>query len=327
VHRRIVIQDKQHCALSAKLFCPVSHDVPMQAESRTDDPARRRGRQPARKLSYPETDSSRAFCRLFRGGSTETLSCAKSAALVIALHGRATLMLSRLQIALTRRCWLSIEREPCELVLEPEALALIVHFPPQALRWMQSGVRHGFSVGHGKADAQSLLRLIGAFRRHPGAPAHWLEGIDLRVAGELPAMLAGLIFEGVSLRHIPGRSLRAKRTTLSRLRRAQLEIEYGHDVPVSVSELASRASVSTCHMSKIFTKFNGVGVRRSLIKARMERAAFLLAESDTAVLASEIGESVGYRNACAFTRAFSNYFGVSPSEYRKRHKPSVRGAV
>ncbi|MDG2517153.1 helix-turn-helix transcriptional regulator [Lysobacter soli] len=329
MHKRIVVHGKQHRTSSAKLFCsPHSLDAQMQVSSRTENHvARRGGRQSVCTLPYPESDSHQAFCRILRAGHAETLCCGRSAAFVAVLHGRATLRLARLQIPLDRRCWVSMEREHCELLLEPGALALVVHLPPQALRWMQSGMRHGFSVGRGRADAQSLLRLIGAYRRHPAAPGYWRDGIDLRAAGELPAMLAALVFEGVSLRHIPGRSLRVKRTTLSRLRRAQLEIEYGHDVPVSMSALASRASVSTCHMSKIFTRFNGIGVRRSLIKARMERAALLLAESDAAVLASEIGESVGYRNACAFTRAFSNYFGVSPSEFRKRHKAAAEGTA
>ena len=48
----------------------------------------------------------------------------------------------------------------------------------------------------------------------------------------------------------------------------------------------------------------------------MERAASLL--KDPAIRITEIASRVGYPDNTYFSKAFRNYFGVSPSEYRSR---------
>jgi AraC family transcriptional regulator len=86
--------------------------------------------------------------------------------------------------------------------------------------------------------------------------------------------------------------------------------------PLSVAEVAKTARLSTFHFHRIFSAVMGEPVGRYITRKRLEVAALRLAyEPDRSV--TEIGDSCGYSSTSNFTKAFTAYFGVSPTRVRR----------
>lgn len=88
---------------------------------------------------------------------------------------------------------------------------------------------------------------------------------------------------------------------------------YARDL--QLAEVANRVSMNYSYFSKLFKERTGLTFTAYLIKVRMEEAHKLL--KDPSARINEISEKVGYGNLYHFSRAFKNYYGVSPKEYRK----------
>lgn len=69
------------------------------------------------------------------------------------------------------------------------------------------------------------------------------------------------------------------------------------------------------YVSRIFKEATGENFHAFLNRLKMEKAARLLRQES--YLTYEIGAMVGYSNQKNFTRAFKQFFGVSPREYRR----------
>lgn len=87
---------------------------------------------------------------------------------------------------------------------------------------------------------------------------------------------------------------------------------------VSMAVIANGMDLSYAYFSKIFRDETGVTFSHFLMEYRMREAEAKLKNSDITV--REIAASVGYNNPKHFTRAFKNYFGVSPKLYRQNNK-------
>ncbi|WP_171056059.1 helix-turn-helix domain-containing protein [Paenibacillus sinopodophylli] len=84
---------------------------------------------------------------------------------------------------------------------------------------------------------------------------------------------------------------------------------------VQLAEVANRVSMNYSYFSKLFKERTGLTFTAYLIKVRMEEASKLL--QDPTLRINEVSEKVGYGNLYHFSRAFKNYFGISPKEYRR----------
>jgi len=62
----------------------------------------------------------------------------------------------------------------------------------------------------------------------------------------------------------------------------------------------------------------GISIKSYLLSFRMERAGFLLEQSNKTITA--IAENVGYRNVCNFHKIFKSYFSVTPLQFRKERQ-------
>ena len=91
---------------------------------------------------------------------------------------------------------------------------------------------------------------------------------------------------------------------------------------LSVAEVSRRAGLSAPRLRVIFREATGLSPKQFQLKARMERAARLLAESPLSV--GEIATQVGYDNIYHFSRQFKRAFGISPGHYRQA-LPDPRG--
>ncbi|TYP76729.1 helix-turn-helix domain-containing protein [Paenibacillus methanolicus] len=88
---------------------------------------------------------------------------------------------------------------------------------------------------------------------------------------------------------------------------------YSRDL--QLAEVANRVSMNYSYFSKLFKERTGLTFTAYLTKVRMEEAQKLLKNPTLRI--NEISEKVGYSNLYHFSRAFKNYFGVSPKEHRK----------
>lgn len=84
--------------------------------------------------------------------------------------------------------------------------------------------------------------------------------------------------------------------------------------PLRVEELAAVAGMSRSSFAERFTDVVGIGARRYILLRRMEKAAFLLRDTDVPV--SEIACRVGYDATEAFSRAFKRQMGTAPLDWR-----------
>lgn len=80
-------------------------------------------------------------------------------------------------------------------------------------------------------------------------------------------------------------------------------------------EIANYLKISETYLNKQFLKNNGITPKKFVQKARMENAIKLLSEDNSTM--SEIAELCGFSSIYNFSRAFKNYTGKSPTEYKK----------
>ena len=85
----------------------------------------------------------------------------------------------------------------------------------------------------------------------------------------------------------------------------------------SLENTALHVHLSPGYFSKLFHKITLVTFSDYLIQCKMERAAELLQNIDFKMY--EISLMVGYDNPKNFTRAFKQYFNVTPREYRNHN--------
>ncbi|MFD2330446.1 helix-turn-helix domain-containing protein [Cohnella sp. GCM10020058] len=84
---------------------------------------------------------------------------------------------------------------------------------------------------------------------------------------------------------------------------------------IQLAEMANRVSMNYSYFSRLFKERTGLTFTAYLIKVRMEEARKLL--QDPTLRINEVSDRVGYGNLYHFSRAFKNYFGMSPKEYRR----------
>jgi AraC family transcriptional regulator len=97
-------------------------------------------------------------------------------------------------------------------------------------------------------------------------------------------------------------------------------VEVHLDEPLDPPRLAKEAALSLHHFHRIFRAQRGESVMQLVRRLRLERSARALRASRDPV--TTIAFAAGYGSHEAFTRAFVERFGVSPSAYRA--EPSIR---
>ncbi|MGO4109116.1 AraC family transcriptional regulator [Paenibacillus sp. YAF4_2] len=91
-----------------------------------------------------------------------------------------------------------------------------------------------------------------------------------------------------------------------------METHYAEGI--TVTDIAQLTGMHRSHLSSRFKHSFGMSPREYLIKLRMERAEEMLHNRTLSI--TEISLSLGYSDLYTFSRAFSTYYGMSPSHYR-----------
>lgn len=107
---------------------------------------------------------------------------------------------------------------------------------------------------------------------------------------------------------------RASEQQNRRLLRARDAMDRAYAQPLDVPWLARIAHVSPAHFIRIFAATFGETPHRYLQRRRVERAMFLLRESERSV--TDICMAVGFASLGTFSRTFRDVVGSSPSQYR-----------
>ena len=90
----------------------------------------------------------------------------------------------------------------------------------------------------------------------------------------------------------------------------------------SAAELAQQFGISETCLKNYFRGVYGRGYSELLTEIRMKKAAELLLAGEMKI--AQISDAVGYATQSRFARAFRNYFGAAPLEYKRTENLKMR---
>jgi AraC family transcriptional regulator len=108
---------------------------------------------------------------------------------------------------------------------------------------------------------------------------------------------------------------RQRREYTARINRVLDYIDRHIDQELTLDELANVANFSRFHFHRIFKAMVGETLSRFIQRLRIERAAAQLTGNPQKTI-TEIALDCGFSGSAAFSRAFRDFFGMSPSEWR-----------
>ena len=86
----------------------------------------------------------------------------------------------------------------------------------------------------------------------------------------------------------------------------------------TLSEMAKKYGYSPDYLGRVFTSVAGIPISEYVKNAKLNQAKLLLAS--TSMTVDEIADSLGYYDACYFSRQFKKETGCTPMLYRKSKK-------
>ncbi|MFC5653584.1 AraC family transcriptional regulator [Paenibacillus solisilvae] len=87
---------------------------------------------------------------------------------------------------------------------------------------------------------------------------------------------------------------------------------------VSISQIASELNLSRSQCTKIFNKIYGISPRQYVTQLKLTRAKHLLVSTNWTI--EEISIALGFNSASHFSRQFRQGTGVSPAQFRPKHR-------
>jgi AraC-like DNA-binding protein len=114
---------------------------------------------------------------------------------------------------------------------------------------------------------------------------------------------------------------RAAEESNRHLLRARDAMDRSYAEPLDIPSLARIAHVSEAHFIRTFRATFGETPHRYLQRRRVERAMFLLCQTDRSV--TDVCLDVGFTSLGTFSRTFRAIVGETPSAYRARAVPQA----
>ncbi|MGI6106317.1 MAG: response regulator transcription factor [Lachnospiraceae bacterium] len=107
-------------------------------------------------------------------------------------------------------------------------------------------------------------------------------------------------------------------TASERVREVMMYVGTHMDQPVTRRDAAKYVYMNEDYFSRIFRRETGMGFKEYVTEVKMNYAKRLLEETDMPVVI--ISSKVGYDDFNNFSKSFRKLVGVSPTEYRKKHR-------
>lgn len=117
--------------------------------------------------------------------------------------------------------------------------------------------------------------------------------------------------------------LRCKEEYLRRIHKVQDYIEQHMGDAMTIEDLANAAGFSKYHFSRIFQGVLQESPAQYVYRIRMEYAMFLLAHRADKNM-TDIAYELGFTDSAVFSRAFKNFLGISPREYRQEYSKNCK---
>lgn len=117
-----------------------------------------------------------------------------------------------------------------------------------------------------------------------------------------------------------------KEEYIHRIHNVQDYIEHNMEKNITIEELAKVAGFSKYHFSRIFSSVLQESLAHYVNRIRMEKALFLLAHRPDLNM-TDIAYEMGFTDSAIFSRAFRNYYGMTPSGYRREYSKNCKEPV
>jgi AraC family transcriptional regulator len=88
--------------------------------------------------------------------------------------------------------------------------------------------------------------------------------------------------------------------------------------PLRIAEVASVVHVHPAHLARVFRRHHGETIGHRIRRLRLDWAIGELVETDRPL--REIAAMAGFAHQSHFTRAFKEYTGWPPAQYRERRR-------
>lgn len=113
---------------------------------------------------------------------------------------------------------------------------------------------------------------------------------------------------------------------VTRIHKVQDYIEENYGKNLSTEELAEVAGFSKYHFNRIFKSVMQEPLSHYVNRIRMEQATFMLAHLRNKNI-TDIAYELGFTDSAVFSRAFKNYYGLSPIAYRKKYSTNCKDSI
>lgn len=101
------------------------------------------------------------------------------------------------------------------------------------------------------------------------------------------------------------------------VKQAQKYISEHYADELALANIAEQSHFHPNYFSSLFKKKTGITIRDYILKTRIEKAKELMEDPEMKLI--DIALAVGYQDQAHFNRAFKNFTGISPSQYRKQN--------
>ncbi|GIP38424.1 hypothetical protein J31TS4_17040 [Paenibacillus sp. J31TS4] len=101
------------------------------------------------------------------------------------------------------------------------------------------------------------------------------------------------------------------------MKEAKAIIDHHAFRDVRLKDIAARLHIHPVQLSRRFQRVFGMAPSHYLVSIRMEKAIRLLIETEYTI--DHVAQLCGYENGFYFSRVFTHYSNMNPSQYRKLH--------
>lgn len=107
------------------------------------------------------------------------------------------------------------------------------------------------------------------------------------------------------------------------IHKVQDYIDENYGKSITVDKMAEIAGFSRFHFSRIFKAVLNESPMQYVNRIRLEHSLFLLSHRKDMNM-TDVALELGFSDSAVFTRAFKNYFNISPSMYRKQKSTNCK---